>query len=50
MPTLSVDVAVLERSTRVCSVRANFEWDDVGTWEALARSREPDSNRFRPHR
>ena len=44
VPALSVDVAVLERSTRVCSVRANFEWDDVGTWEALARSREPDSN------
>ena len=43
VPVVSVDVAVLERSTRVGSTRASFEWDDVGTWEALARSRESDS-------
>ena len=45
VPTGSVDVAVLERSARVASVRANFEWDDIGTWEALTRSREPDLSR-----
>ena len=44
VPVVAVDVAVLEKSTRVGSVRANFEWDDVGTWEALARSRESDSS------
>ncbi len=42
VPAVAVDVAVLEKSGRVASIRANFEWDDVGTWEALARTQEPD--------
>ena len=41
-PVLTVDVAVLERSDRVAAVAATFEWDDVGSWEALMRSQEPD--------
>jgi mannose-1-phosphate guanylyltransferase len=44
VPNLTVDVAVLERSTRVASVTATFSWDDVGSWEGLTRSREADSN------
>jgi len=44
VPNLTVDVAVLERSTRVASVTATFDWDDVGSWEGLTRSREADSN------
>ena len=42
VPVMTVDVAVLERSGRVASVVATFEWDDVGSWEALMRSQEPD--------
>jgi mannose-1-phosphate guanylyltransferase len=41
-PTISVDEAVLERSSRVAGIRADFQWDDVGTWEALARTGTPD--------
>ena len=37
-PSISVDEAVLERSSRVASVRATFAWDDVGSWEALCRT------------
>ena len=44
VPNLTVDLAVLERSARVASVTATFEWDDVGSWEGLTRSREADSN------
>ncbi len=44
VPNITVDVAVLERSERVASVAATFEWDDVGSWESLTRSREPDPN------
>jgi mannose-1-phosphate guanylyltransferase len=33
-----VDEAVLERSSRVGSLRATFQWDDVGSWEALSRT------------
>ncbi len=39
---VSVDVAVLERSRRVAVAPARFAWDDVGSWEALARTRSPD--------
>lgn len=41
-PTIQVDVAVLERSDRVATVRAAFAWDDVGSWLSLARTREQD--------
>jgi mannose-1-phosphate guanylyltransferase len=36
---ISVDEAVLERSDRVAAIRAPFVWDDVGSWEGLARAR-----------
>lgn len=39
---VSVDVGVLERSDRVLVLPGDFGWDDVGTWAALARVREPD--------
>ena len=41
-PTISVDEAVLERSDRVAVVPADFDWDDVGSWEALRRTRAAD--------
>lgn len=46
VPVCVVDQAVLERSDRVGCVKATFEWDDVGSWEALTRTREgdPDGN------
>ncbi|MBM4188286.1 MAG: hypothetical protein FJ206_13370 [Gemmatimonadetes bacterium] len=41
---ISIDVGLLERSPDVLTVRGDFAWDDVGTWEALARVRPPDSS------
>lgn len=41
-PNLTIDVGVLERSDRVGVVRATFDWDDVGAWDAVARNRERD--------
>lgn len=38
-PAISIDNAVLERSRNVATVKATFQWDDVGTWDALARTR-----------
>jgi mannose-1-phosphate guanylyltransferase len=32
----------MERSDRVATVRASFAWDDVGSWEALARTGSAD--------
>jgi mannose-1-phosphate guanylyltransferase len=42
VPTLSIDEALLERSDRVGVVRATFAWDDVGAWDAVARTRTAD--------
>ncbi|MGE0159289.1 MAG: mannose-1-phosphate guanylyltransferase [Gemmatimonadales bacterium] len=39
-----IDRAVMERSDRVATVRATFTWDDVGSWEALSRTRAADEN------
>lgn len=43
VPVSVVDRAVMERSDRVACVRASFTWDDVGSWEALARTRDADA-------
>ena len=40
--SVSVDVGVLERSTRVLVLAGDFGWDDVGTWAALRRVRQRD--------
>jgi len=42
VPSISVDEAVLERTSRIGALRATFQWDDVGNWEAIARTTAPD--------
>jgi mannose-1-phosphate guanylyltransferase len=42
VPHLSIDQGLLERSDRVAVMPANFDWDDVGAWDALFRSRPLD--------
>lgn len=37
LKSTSIDYAVLERAEHVCVLQARFDWDDVGSWEALAR-------------
>jgi len=41
---ISIDVGLLERSDAVAVVSGGFAWDDVGTWQALARVRPKDPN------
>lgn len=40
---ISVDVGVMERSSRVVMLPGDFAWDDVGTWGALRRVRAHDA-------
>jgi mannose-1-phosphate guanylyltransferase len=42
-PTMTIDVGLLERTDRVAVLSATFEWDDVGAWDAVARTRPTDS-------
>ena len=37
LESISIDFALMERATNVSVVSAEFEWDDVGSWDALAR-------------
>lgn len=37
MTSISIDHAVLEKARGVVMLEAPFEWDDVGSWNALAR-------------
>ena len=41
---ISVDVGLLERSSRVMVMAGDFGWDDVGTWGALRRVRVGDAS------
>ena len=41
---ISIDYAVMEHATDVVVIEAPFNWDDVGSWQSLARLRKPDAD------
>ena len=41
---VSIDVGLMERAGNVHVAPATFPWDDVGAWDALARTRTPDAD------
>ena len=49
MPSVSVDYAVMEKARAVEVLASTIEWDDLGSWDAVARHRAPDDagNRLR---
>jgi mannose-1-phosphate guanylyltransferase len=44
LPRISVDYAVLEKSSSVATVFAEFDWDDVGAWTALPKHHFSDGS------
>jgi len=40
---LSVDYAIMERTDRAAVVPATFDWDDLGSWDALERVLDADA-------
>jgi mannose-1-phosphate guanylyltransferase len=36
LPKISVDYAIMEKAARVLELEASFDWDDVGSWLAVA--------------
>ncbi|MCA9056754.1 MAG: mannose-1-phosphate guanyltransferase, partial [Planctomycetaceae bacterium] len=44
MPSISIDHAVLEKAQDVVVLEAPFAWDDVGSWQAVARLKGTDGN------
>ena len=41
---ISIDYGLMERADNVYVIPATFPWDDVGSWDSLTRTREPDAN------
>jgi mannose-1-phosphate guanylyltransferase len=37
LPKISIDYAIMEKAERVLMVEAAFDWDDVGSWIAVAK-------------
>ncbi len=44
LENLSIDYALMEKSPNVALARAEYPWDDVGSWSSLDRTRERDSD------
>jgi mannose-1-phosphate guanylyltransferase len=44
VPDLSIDYAVMEKSTQVAVVPCNIGWSDIGSWSALGDLSTPDEN------
>ena len=41
---ISIDYALMEKARNVMVLETDFGWDDVGAWDALERTCEPDEN------
>ncbi|WP_242914404.1 AGE family epimerase/isomerase [Brevundimonas pishanensis] len=44
-PKVSIDYAVMEKTRRASVLRVDFEWSDLGAWDAVASSVTPDQGR-----
>lgn len=44
IPNLSVDYGVVEKIDNLAVVTAEFDWDDLGSWEAMYRLGDKDEN------
>lgn len=43
-PRISIDYAVMEKTSRAGVLRANFGWSDIGSWDTLYAVKSPDEN------
>ena len=43
-PDISIDYALMERSSKVAVVPCNIGWSDIGSWNAIADLVPPDAN------
>ena len=41
---ISIDYALMEKATNICVVTADFQWDDVGSWDSLYDHLPKDAN------
>jgi len=44
LPRISFDYSIMEKADRVLVVEASFDWDDVGSWSAVAKYFQADEH------
>lgn len=44
LPKISIDYAIMEKASQVLCLEATFDWDDVGTWTAVAEYLNHDAH------
>jgi mannose-1-phosphate guanylyltransferase len=44
LPKISVDYAICENAAALYTIKASFQWDDVGTWDALPKHLGTDAH------
>src|SRR5436305_78004 len=44
LPRISFDYAIMEKAEHVLVIEASFDWDDVGSWQAVARYFKKDEH------
>lgn len=42
--SISVDYGIMEKAKKIYVIRSSFGWDDLGSWNSLARYKKKDSN------
>jgi mannose-1-phosphate guanylyltransferase len=42
LENISIDYALMEKARHVLVIRADFDWDDIGAWDALDRTHDRD--------
>lgn len=42
LPDISIDYAVMEKSSEVAVIPAEFDWSDIGSWNAISELTTPD--------
>ena len=43
-PSISIDYALMEKADNVVVCKAIFNWDDIGSWDSLYRTKKADEN------
>jgi len=44
LPSISVDYGIMEKARQVIVAESTFDWDDVGSWDAIENHFTPDEN------
>ena len=43
LPDISLDYAIMEKSSDVAVIKAEFNWNDIGSWEAMSKIHPQDA-------